>query len=411
MKIGFVGMTHLGLCYLAACAHKKFAVKGFDLDREKINNLNNLILEHDEPMLKKILNKNKKKIRFSKNFRELNKLDIVFISLDVKTNNYGEADFRPLLNLINKVKKNINKKANLVILSQVRPGFTTKINFEKKRLFYQVETLIFGQAISRAINPERIIVGSFNNKEINKKYRTFLNKFQCPIIKMNYESAELSKISINIFLASSISISNMLARTCKNISADWSQVVTALKLDKRIGPHAYLKPGLGISGGNLERDLFSIKKIMQSDNHGKNIINSFIKNSEYMKDWVYRILNKKLKKNMIIGILGLAYKDNTNSTKNSPSIKLLKKIKSNKVLAYDPIAKVKNYKNFKQLKDIKIVLKKSHLILLMTDWKNTIKLNNFMKKINLKSKIAIDPYNLIKSPMRKRFEEYINIGN
>ena len=150
---------------------------------------------------------------------------------------------------------------------------------------------------------------------------------------------------------------------------------------------------------------------MQSDNHGKNIINSFIKNSEYMKDWVYRILNKKLKKKMIIGILGLAYKDNTNSTKNSPSIKLLKKIKSNVVLAYDPIAKVKNYKNFKQLKDIKIVLKKSHLILLMTDWKNTTKLNNYMKKINLKSKIAIDPYNLIKSPMRKRFEEYINIGN
>ena len=105
MKIGFVGMTHLGLCYLAACVHKKFSVKGFDLDREKINNLNNLIIEHDEPLLKKILNKNKKKIRFSTNFRELNKLDIVFISLDVKTNNYGEADFRPLLNLINKVKK------------------------------------------------------------------------------------------------------------------------------------------------------------------------------------------------------------------------------------------------------------------------------------------------------------------
>ena len=49
MKIGFVGMTHLGLCYLAACVHKKFSVKGFDLDREKINNLNNLIIEHDEP--------------------------------------------------------------------------------------------------------------------------------------------------------------------------------------------------------------------------------------------------------------------------------------------------------------------------------------------------------------------------
>ena len=411
MKIGFVGMTHLGLCYLAACVHKKFSVKGFDLDREKINNLNNLIIEHDEPLLKKILNKNKKKIRFSTNFRELNKLDIVFISLDVKTNNYGEADFRPLLNLINKVKKKINKKANLVILSQVRPGFTTKINFEKKRLFYQVETLIFGQAISRAINPERIIVGSFNNKEINKKYRTFLNKFKCPIIKMNYESAELSKISINIFLASSVNVSNMLARTCKNISADWSEIVPALKLDKRIGPNAYLKPGLGISGGNIERDLFSIKKIMIKDNLGKEMINSFIKNSEYMKDWAYRILKKKLKKKMVIGILGLAYKDNTNSTKNSPSIELLKRIKSNTVLAYDPLAKVKNYRNFKQVKDITMVIKKSNFIMLMTDWKNTKKLHEYIKKNNLKNKIIIDPYSLLRSSVRKNFKEYITIGN
>ena len=68
----------------------------------------------------------------------------------------------------------------------------------------------------------------------------------------------------------------MLARASENVNASWSQIVPALKLDKRIGKHAYLKPGLGLSGGNIERDLISIKTIMRNDKNGKNFINSII---------------------------------------------------------------------------------------------------------------------------------------
>ena len=170
----------------------------------------------------------------------------MFISLDLKTNKQGQSDTKELLNLINKTKKYLKASANLIILSQVKPKFTRSINFDKKRLIYQVETLIFGKAVSRALKPERIIIGTDSNK-ISKNYNLFLKRFNCPIIKMSYESAELTKISINIFLASSVTITNMLARASENINANWNQIVPALKLDKRIGKHAYLKPGLGIS--------------------------------------------------------------------------------------------------------------------------------------------------------------------
>ena len=410
MKIGFVGMTHLGINYLAATAEKNFNVIGFDENKKKIKELKNHIINYNEPLLKKTIKKNKKKIKFSSNFAEIKKLDLIFISLDLKTDNYGYADTNLLVDLINKTKKYVNSTANLIILSQVKPGFTRAINFYKNRLFYQVETLIFGQAISRALKPERIIIGSSSNK-ISKKYINFLKKFNCPIIKMNYESAELTKISINIFLASSVTMSNILSRASKLVSADWSQIVPALRLDKRIGQYAYLKPGLGLSGGNIERDLFSMKTIMKNDKNGLNLINSLIKNSKLMNKWAERLLMKKIKKNMIIGILGLTYKDKTDSIKNSPAIDLIKKIKNNKILAYDPLIQIKkNNLNFTQTKNLRKVFTDSDILIFMTDWQNIKRIKACMENINLKKKIIIDPYGLTKLFIKKNFKEYFTLG-
>jgi len=410
MKIGFVGMTHLGINYLAATAEKNFNVIGFDENKKKIKELKNHIINYNEPLLKKTIKKNKKKIKFSSNFAEIKKLDLIFISLDLKTDNYGYADTNLLVDLINKTKKYVNSTANLIILSQVKPGFTRAINFYKNRLFYQVETLIFGQAISRALKPERIIIGSSSNK-ISKKYINFLKKFNCPIIKMNYESAELTKISINIFLASSVTMSNILSRASKLVSADWSQIVPALRLDKRIGQYAYLKPGLGLSGGNIERDLFSMKTIMKNDKNGLNLINSLIKNSKLMNKWAERLLMKKIKKNMTIGILGLTYKDKTDSIKNSPAIDLIKKIKNNKILAYDPLIQIKkNNLNFTQTKNLRKVFTDSDILIFMTDWQNIKRIKACMENINLKKKIIIDPYGLTKLFIKKNFKEYFTLG-
>src|SRR5437660_5333555 len=78
---------------------------------------------------------------------------------------------------------------------------------------------------------------------------------------MRYESAELAKIAINCCLVSSISVANTLAELCECLGAAWSEIAPALKLDRRIGQHAYLAPGLGIAGGNLERDLATVCKL------------------------------------------------------------------------------------------------------------------------------------------------------
>ena len=126
----------------------------------------------------------------------------MYFSYDVDTNYLGVSDKTSLkkkLSVLIKLDKNIP----IIILSQVAPGFTRNYYKIKKNLYYQVETLIFGQAIKRALKPERFIIGTNNSKDILFfKFKKFLESFKCPILIMKYESAELSKISINCYLAS-----------------------------------------------------------------------------------------------------------------------------------------------------------------------------------------------------------------
>ncbi len=410
--IGFVGLSHLGLNYLAASAQKKFRVIGVDSDKKLISDLDILKIPFSEPGLSNILRKNRKKIEFSSDFKRLKKCKIIFISQDVDTSSRGESNLNQIYKLIFKTKKYIQKKSIMVILSQLRPGFMRKIKFDRARLFYQIETLIFGKGVLRALSPERIIIGCYDkNKDLEKSYRNYLIKFKCPIIKMNYESAELTKIAINIFLASNVTTTNVLAETCKKIGANWNEIKPALHLDARIGPKAYLRPGLGISGGNIERDISSLKNLISKDLNLKKFTTTLINNSRYMSTWVLRqLINEKVYKNKKnkISILGLSYKEDTNSIKNSPSIKLISKLKKNRFLkVYDPKVTLKiNMKNCFQISSINQTLKGTKILIIMTPWKNFEKI-----RIDKSVKLVIDPFNVLKMSNKKNLNyKYYTIG-
>ena len=210
--IGFAGLTHLGLNSAVASAEKGFKTYGYHYDEGIIENLNNGNTHVLEPGLNELLEKNIQRLIFSPNSDVLAKCDIIYIAFDVPTDGNGKSDLNPIKKIIERVISEIKSDALLVILCQVPPGFCRKINWPPSQCFYQVETLIFGKALERAINPERIILGVANSKnKIDDRLKIFLNAFNCPILPMNYESAELAKISINLCLIASISTANTLA--------------------------------------------------------------------------------------------------------------------------------------------------------------------------------------------------------
>src|SRR5262249_50653794 len=170
---------------------------------------------------------------------------------DVPTDDQGNSDVAGLTALIRDVASAMSPDAVMVVLSQVPPGFTRALAVPpQQRRYYQVETLVFGQAGERALKPERIIVGCADPAApLDARLRAVLEAFDCPILPMRYESAELAKISINCCLVASVTVGNTLAEICETIGADWAEIAPALRLDRRIGGYAYLAPGLAIAAG------------------------------------------------------------------------------------------------------------------------------------------------------------------
>ena len=376
-KIGYVGLTHLGLTYLTSSVMKNFSVVGYDNDKDKINNFNNNFFDITEKNLIQRLKKNKNKIIYTNDIKNLNKCRLIFISCDIKTNKNNKSDYSQLNNYLKLIRKKINIKIPIIILSQVKPGFSRKVRLEKFKLYYQVETLIFGKALKQATNPKRIILGKKSKKEkIESNYYQYLKVFNCPILEMKYESAELCKIAINIMLASNLSAASTIANVSEKIDADFSEIIPALKLDPRIGKNSYINPGLGISGGNIERDIFTIKKLIKENKIKKNsLMDSINEISEKRKNWIFEILQNILNKKQIskLGILGYTYKKDNSSYKNSPTINLLKNLKKYKlnIGIYDDLINITNNSlNIKFYKDPRKMIKDCDLLIFMRDFKN-----------------------------------------
>jgi UDPglucose 6-dehydrogenase len=339
--IGFAGMTHLGINSASAAAGRGFDTVCFDTDATRIAQLKSGTLPVVEPGLPELLEANKPRITYTAAAADLKRCDVVYIATDVPTDDQGQSDLSSIRALIDTVAAGLGREAILVILCQVPPGFTRSLALPKERLYYQVETLIFGRAVERAMHPERFIVGCAGpDRPLPQALHAFLSAFGCPILPMRYESAELAKIAINCCLVASVTVANTLAELCERIGADWSEIAPALKLDKRIGPHAYLAPGLGLAGGNLERDLATVLRFSEATGSEASLIESFVRNSRHRRDWALRTLHGEVlaaNPKAVIGVLGLAYKENTHSTKNSPSLALIAQLKPWRLRVHDPV--------------------------------------------------------------------------
>lgn len=399
--IGFVGMTHLGLVSGVCAAEKGFQLVCFDQDKDKISDLNVGQLPVSEPQLDDLLEKNKHRILFTSDLNDLVKCDVVYVAPDIPTDDSGKSDLVPIDKLLNLIFDVARNDAVIVVLSQIPPGFSRKRSRTGKTYYYQVETLIFGRAVERALYPERYIVGCADPEEdFPKSYEIFLKAHDCPILKMRYESAELAKISINMYLVASISTANTLAELCEKIGADWAEIVPALKLDKRIGEHSYLTPGLGIAGGNLERDLATVCKFADEHDTDAGVVRSWIANSQHRKRWAANTLRAALPndlKDPVIAIWGLAYKENTHSTKNSPSIAAISQLQDFRLKVYDPIVSwcLTWHPNAEITTNPLAALDGADALMIMTPWPQFKEISADQITSKMKGSTVIDPYGVI----------------
>lgn len=343
--IGFAGMTHLGINSAAAAAARGFPTVWFDPDGALVGRLESGEFPVVEPGLTELAKIHREQISFTSDATALSRCAVLYIACDVPTDERGDSDLSSVRRLIDTVSASLARDAVLVVLCQVPPGFTRALDWPAAQRFYQVETLVFGRAVECATHPERFIVGCADPAAaLPGPYRRFLEAFGCPVLPMRYESAELAKIAINCCLVASVTVANTLAELSERIGADWNEIVPALRLDRRIGQHAYLAPGLGLAGGNLERDLATVLRLAGETGAEAGLIRSFVDNSRHRRDWALRTLHREVlatKSDVVVAVLGLAYKENTDSTRNSPSLALIRHLNPWRLRIHDPVVRVR----------------------------------------------------------------------
>jgi UDPglucose 6-dehydrogenase len=401
--IGFVGMTHLGLVSGVSATEKGFTLVCFDPDASRIAALQRGELPVSEPQLDELVRKNADRLCFTANPTDLKSCDVIYVAPDVATDDQGRSDLSAINSLFDTVLDAARTDAVLVVLSQVPPGFTRGKQRTGRLLYYQVETLIFGRAVERALYPERYIIGCADPaKPLPPAFQIFLDAHGCPILPMRFESAELAKISINMCLVASVSTANTLAELCEKIGADWSEIVPALKLDRRIGAFSYLNPGLGLSGGNLERDLFTYLSLSERFKTDAGTVNAWIANSNRRKRWAESVLRERLARasnTSTIAIWGLAYKEDTSSTKTSAAILTLANVQDLQVRIYDPVVRWDQswHPNAKIFNCPMETLEGAEALLIMTPWNKFREISLESIAQRLQGSIIIDPFGIIQS--------------
>jgi UDPglucose 6-dehydrogenase len=382
-RTAFVGLSHLGINYGIAWASFGQPVVGFDLVRASVAQLQAGHLPVHEPGLPELFARSREMLTFVDDPAALANCDLVVVARDVPTDAANASDVSPVLELVDAVAPHLRDGVTLAVMSQLPTGFTRHLRARLVEdrpdldfsLYYWVETLVFGDAVRRALHPERLIVGCADpTAPLAATLAEGLARFECPIFRMSYESAELTKMAINLYLIGSVTYANTLADLCESVGADWSQMVPALKADARIGPAAYIRPGLGVAGGNLERDLTTLRALARTHDLDTTYLDALSEHHAHRLDWAHRKLAERVFSQAtqpIIGVWGLTYKKNTHSTKNSPSLRIIADLQARaRLRAWDPVIRAGEVATgaAEVVDDGRAVLDGADCLLIMADW-------------------------------------------
>jgi UDPglucose 6-dehydrogenase len=174
-------------------------------------------------------------------------------------------------------------------------------------------------------------------------------------------------------------------------------VAPALRLDRRIGPHAYLAPGLGIAGGNLERDLVTVRTLAAMHGTEAGIIDAWLLDSRYRQDWALRKVHELVlsrSREAMLAVWGLAYKPNTHSTKNSPALGVIEALPNVPKVAYDPQARPDQaaYARLRLAASPLDACREADALLVMTPWAEFARITPAAIRSSLRGSTVIDPF-------------------
>jgi UDPglucose 6-dehydrogenase len=281
------------------------------------------------------------------------------------------------------------------------------------------EFLREGAAVEDFFRPDRIVIGAESERaiEVMKEIYNAFYLIEAPFVITTIETAELIKYASNAFLATKISFINEIANLCEHVGADVHDVARAMGLDGRIGKK-FLHPGPGFGGSCFPKDTHALVHIGRKYNCEMEIVQSTIRVNERQKERMIEKIEEMVGgvQGKTIGILGLAFKPNTDDMREASSIPIIQGLQKKwaRIKAYDPEAMEEAKK---VLQDVTYctgpyeVAEGSHAIVLLTEWNQFRLLDLTRIKGLLKEPVFIDLRNVYEPlQMREMGFRYCGVG-
>jgi len=419
-KIGIIGTGYVGLVTGTCFAATGNDVICVDIEEEKIKKLSKGIPTIFEPGLEKLLKQNveDKRIRFTTNLADAvrNSL-VIFLCLPTPPNEDGSADLHHVLEVAGQIgeimKENkIQEKKIIVNKSTVPVGTSEKVKNQiakhiSEDLFEVAsnpEFLREGFAVEDSLFPERIVIGTSNeySKQIlTDLYQPYVRTGN-PIIIMDEKSAEITKYAANAFLATKISFMNDLSAYCEKAGADIEKIRLGIGTDSRIGKK-FLFAGIGYGGSCFPKDVRALIHSTSGAGTPLSIVKAAYEvNLKQISRFTQRIIDRfggKIKGRKF-ALWGLAFKHNTDDTREAPAFKIIETLLQNgaEVYAYDPEAmentKLRFGDSINYAKNMYEALDGKDALIIATEW-NLFRSPSFTKiKSLLKYPLIFDGRNL-----------------
>jgi UDPglucose 6-dehydrogenase len=407
-QLAIVGAGYVGLVTAACLTEIGHQVTCIEVDKAKLHRLRGGELPIHEPGLSEVVSKHTLhgRLRFTDEYAQVAGAEFVFIAVPTPSRKDGAADTSHVLQAVNSLTPHTRPGVVIVIKSTVPVGTGDQIAGLPLVLGAGLEVvsnpefLRQGTAVHDFLKPDRVVIGASSRLAAARVARLYAS-LEVPIVAVDRRSAELAKYAANALLATRISFMNEISHIASAVHADVNEVARIVGMDRRIGP-SFLRVGLGWGGSCFPKDLLALSSVATTNGCHTPILQAVYDVNELQREHAAELLLGAVRaiQNPVVGLLGLAFKPNTDDVRGSPALDIAQRLLKEGVTvrAHDPFALVNASHVLPGLDcrtDPYAALDGADALLLATEWEEYGTLDWVLVRETMRGKTVLDGRNAL----------------
>jgi UDPglucose 6-dehydrogenase len=357
-----------------------------------------------EPGLEELLERNRERLSFTLDVVEaIDGAEFVYVAVGTPPTYSGDADLSAVWTVIDELPA-VEHRVVVAMKSTVPVGTGEKVRhrLDERGLGHvgyvsNPEFTAEGTAVRDFMEPDRIVVGAFDEAD-GDAVEALHRGIEAPVVRSDVASAEMIKLAANAALMTRISFINEIANVCEATGADVVKVAEGIGHDRRIGK-SFLRAGVGFGGSCFPKDSLALKQLAANSGYHFQVLNAVIEVNELQKRRVIGKLTQVLGalRGKRIALLGLAFKPNTDDTREAPAFVLAGRLLAEgaDVVAWDPVAHADGLHGVEQVATVDEAVRGADAVVLVTEWPELLEVDWPAVAAGMRTAVLVDGRNML----------------